>query len=548
MNKEWLYDLYINKKMSQSQIGKLINKSGKLISFRLKKFGITCRTSKEGMLLVDYKERNKKIWEKSGDKIKKSVRKFDTFINKAKLIHGDKYIYIDNYINGKIEIKCPIHGSFFQKPSSHLIGKGCLKCVSINLQLTKEELIKRSKKKHGNKYDYSLIKCEYGRRSTDKIICPVHGVFEQTIENHIRGFGCRKCANELNTKSHETFIDQINNLFGDKYIVKSKYVKDKEDILMSCKEHGDFIITPNRILSKQCCPLCSKNVSRSHLEIATYLKQNGVENIKINNRSVINPLEIDILIENIGIEFNGLYWHSFNKKETFKERMRHYNKVDLANDHKIHLIQIFENEWLYKKDIVKSIILSKINKCKRINARECTIKEIDSKEFNNFTNKNHLQGKLLTTIRVGLYYNNNLVCIMGFNVDDIYEWKITRFANILNHNVVGGASKLLKYFINKYNPSKILSFCDRRYSNGNLYKQLGFNLMYITKPNYFYIKNEKVFSRIRFQKHKLNKLLNKFDSNLTESQNMFNNGYRRLWDAGHYKFLWINKTNTTTFS
>ena len=126
---------------------------------------------------------------------------------------------------------------------------------------------------------------------------------------------------------------------------------------------------------------------------------------------------------------------------------------------------------------------------------------------------------------------------MSFNKHPKYQWEITRFANKLNMTVVGGASKLFKHFLREHNPDQILTYADRRYSNGNLYKKLGFKLDGITQPNYIYIKNKKIFSRQQFQKHKLKDKLEDFNPLLTEAENMFNNGYRRMWDAGNYRFL-----------
>lgn len=159
-------------------------------------------------------------------------------------------------------------------------------------------------------------------------------------------------------------------------------------------------------------------------------------------------------------------------------------------------------------------------------------------EYKNFMNEHHLQGYKGSSIKFGLLYQNNFVSAMSFNRHPKYGWEITRFANKLGVSVVGGASKLFKYFIYNHSPEKILTYADRRYSNGNLYKKLGFKLIGFTKPNYFYVKNKKIHSRQQFQKHRLKNKLEVFDPNFTESENMFNNGYRKLWDAGHCKFLY----------
>ena len=129
-----------------------------------------------------------------------------------------------------------------------------------------------------------------------------------------------------------------------------------------------------------------------------------------------------------------------------------------------------------------------------------------------------------------------LACVIGFNKIGDGVYNCSRFCNRKFYTVTGGAGRLLSKFIREVSPKSIISFADRRYSNGGLYFKLGFRLLYITNPNYFYVKNGRLFSRMRFQKHKLVKLLDSFDEKLSEADNMFNNGYRRIWDAGNLKF------------
>ena len=119
---------------------------------------------------------------------------------------------------------------------------------------------------------------------------------------------------------------------------------------------------------------------------------------------------------------------------------------------------------------------------------------------------------------------------------EINTYELDRFCSNYNFRVVGIASKLLKYFINNYNPIKIISYADRRWSDGNLYKRLGFNFVHNTDPNYWYITENGRIHRFNFRKSELNKKLEHFDPNLTEYQNMLNNGYCRIWDCGNMKF------------
>ena len=125
---------------------------------------------------------------------------------------------------------------------------------------------------------------------------------------------------------------------------------------------------------------------------------------------------------------------------------------------------------------------------------------------------------------------------------DKYDYELLRFCTLLNTNVVGGASKIFKYFLKTYSPKNIISYADRRWSEGDLYKILGFDFSHNSGPNFYYFKQndstEKLFSRIAFQKHKLKDKLEDFDPKLSAWQNMQNHGYDRVWDCGNSVWVW----------
>ena len=123
-----------------------------------------------------------------------------------------------------------------------------------------------------------------------------------------------------------------------------------------------------------------------------------------------------------------------------------------------------------------------------------------------------------------------------------YEYEIIRLATLINNVVIGGCSKLFKHFINKYKPSSVISYSDRRwFGEATVYKTLGFTLLRTASPNYFYTKDYILLeSRVKYQKHKLKKFLN-FSNDLTEFENMKNNGYDMIWDCGNDVWVWQNK-------
>ena len=240
-------------------------------------------------------------------------------------------------------------------------------------------------------------------------------------------------------------------------------------------------------------------------------------------------------------------WHSDGystspKFNTNNSRKRHLLKTELCESKGYQLFHIFENEWINDKQKWISIINNKIGNSKRIYARKCKVHIIDNNTYKTFCDENHLQGYGIAPIRLGLYYNDELISVMSFGKSRFnknVQYELIRFCSKLNTTVVGGASKLLKYFERNYNPESIISYANRRWSQGNLYKKLGFDLVNKTPPNYFYFKpNENIlYSRNAFQKHKLKSKLELFDEHLSETENMFNNGYRKIFDCGNFVFI-----------
>jgi hypothetical protein len=208
------------------------------------------------------------------------------------------------------------------------------------------------------------------------------------------------------------------------------------------------------------------------------------------------------------------------------------------------IIFLYENEWVVDKDIVKSRIGSLLGINQIIYARKCEIINLSSKDGTTFFNTAHIQGAVSSPICYGLTYNDNTVAAMSFGKSRFnknVEYELIRYANMLNTNVVGGASKLFKHFIKQYDPNSIISYSDKRWNTGNLYDQLGYKYSHIADPNYFYfvrINPLVLYSRQSFQKHKLKDKLELFDPLLTEWQNMVLNGYDRIWDCGNSVWIW----------
>ena len=236
-----------------------------------------------------------------------------------------------------------------------------------------------------------------------------------------------------------------------------------------------------------------------------------------NNGSLTSVI-IPNTITSIGaraFEFNGIYWHS----ELFRDKEYHSNKTKMSNNKNVQLIHIWEDDWIYRKDIVKSMIINKLHNTRnRIMSRKCEIREINDIDISrDFLNSNHIQGFVGSTSKIGLFYNNELVSLMTFkiSVDGVYE--LNRFCNKINTIVAGGASRLFNYFLKKFECKKIISFSNNSYSNGSLYTKLGFVENKKLKPDYSYIIGD---CRI----HKFNFRNSNNDNNI------------KIYDCGKIKF------------
>lgn len=259
-------------------------------------------------------------------------------------------------------------------------------------------------------------------------------------------------------------------------------------------------------------------------------------------RQILKPYEIDLFNPNLnlGIEFNGTYWHS----EIFKTSTYHQDKSILAKNKNIFLYHIFEYEW--KDPRKKSIIISQLNNLThknslKIGARKCNIQELPNNICQTFLNTNHLQGKDQSSIRLGLIFQDELISVMTFcrpRFSKKYQWELSRFCNCKNTTIIGGASKLFNYFITTYNPKSIISYSNFAKTRGTIYSTLGFKFEKLTNPNYVWFNHRETLSRYQCQKHKLTEFK---DFGTTENEIMHNRGFLKLYDCGNYVWSWFSK-------
>jgi len=387
------------------------------------------------------------------------------------------------------------------------------------------------------------------------------------------------CTKKCQSKNHYDKMYKLCKI-NDSELIKYNFSSDKNSNTHSnthskikCNKcHKIFTRGTSNIFHKNnyTCNVCLGKYSKGQLDIFNLLLpyDNSLEleaTSVLYNPNVKSQKRLDIYSSKnkFCIEFDGLMYHSFGISDhsifnnpiidvnVNKQRMVDLNKKD------IQLFRVFDIEWLnpIKRNIWISMLKSKLNKTTKIYARNCEIGYVSVKDSKEFLTNNHMQGYVPGLIKLGLYHNfqgeNKLVSLMTFGktIRSNNSPELIRFCNLINTTVIGGASKLLNFFEKVYKPTKILSYANQRWSQGKLYETLGFENTHDTSPSYSYFKSDYdrtglIFHRSTFTKSNIKKYFNEnkfdiktFDENLTETQNMFNNGYRKIYDCGNKVYV-----------
>ena len=424
------------------------------------------------------------------------------------------------------------------------LNKYGVECV-LSLKENRNKLINTNLERHGVEYPLQDKMIRDKCKDTIKKRYGVEYISQSEIYNE------KNRTNVLDKWSKILKLSKDNITYNDGIFIISEY----------CNKHNKFHIKYDDLYNRhylgvenvctKCFPI-SKQSKIKENEINDFIESLNID-FNRNNRKVLNGREVDFYfpLKKIGIEFNGLYWHS----DKFVHNNYHLNKTDDCEKQGIQLLHVFEDEWINKKAIVKSIIKSKLGVIDdKIYGRKTEIREIkDNQIIRDFLNENHIQGFIGSNIKIGLYYKNELVSIMTFGKKRLSlgskfsqegEYELIRFCNKLNTTVIGGASKLLKYFIKNYNPNTILTFADRRYSNGHFYEKIGFDFINKTKPNYWYFKKNELIRHHRFNFRKDVLISMGFVPSKSEREIMIERKYLRVYDCGNLKY-YLKKTNNT---
>lgn len=483
-----------------------------------------------------------------------------TYDDLCKYPHENEIVPFEGKIHkdSHVTLVCKKHGEYESLAKSIVAGKcQCKKC-SLEYGLSKrivefDTFAERLKEKYGDlvtpipeTYKNTMAKMTFECNTCGHIFERDPNTFMfSTLKNP-----CPACSAEETrlerTKTTEQYIQEVISVHGPNAFSfdKTVYTSSYDKVTLTCNKCGkDFTIMPGSVLKGYGCPRHHRNKSFVEEEVAAYIMDLGF-NPDLNERSEVDGIELDIFVRELGIAFeiNGIYWHC----EMNKENDYHLKKTEACLKEGIRLIHIFDDEWLYRKDTCKSMIANILGKTpNKIYARKCEIHEVSPSDASSFLDDNHIQGKCGSIIRYGLYYNHELVSIMTFGKtrhfigNSSHQYELLRFCNKKFTNVIGGASKLFKHFINEQNPDNVVSYADRRWSLGGMYYKLGFNLYNISKPNYFYIIKTRRKNRFSFRK---SILIKKYGCPEDMSEHEFCKSHKwyRIYDCGSLCFEWIN--------
>jgi hypothetical protein len=284
-----------------------------------------------------------------------------------------------------------------------------------------------------------------------------------------------------------TSINIIESITNDYIYIDHFYNKNETGIMISLYHRIcelDFSIYmgyfKTRIkLDSELCLNCNPSLSgesKGEIEVYEFIKNNYHNEIIRNDRGSISK-ELDIYLPDLKLafEFNGLYWHS----ELYKGENYHLEKSRECLKNNIRLFHIWEDDWNHKNEIIKSIILDKLNNSEIISSDECSVELVDDYLVKDFLNKNHISGFSESTNKLGLFYNSELVSLMILNNN-----LISRFCNKLNISVKGSFSKLFNHA--KDEKDEMIIYSDNSIDIED-YTEFGFEKQYECSPDYYWV-------------------------------------------------------------
>lgn len=515
------------------------------------------------------KERNCPVCTPGSKMINTSVIK-----EKVKRLTNSEYEVTGEYTGRKKPIKikhktCDLEHEYASADdflgTTNRIGRRCPYCHGHNRMIDKTFINNILIKDFNG--DYELIGV-YNSHSEEITLkhkeCgePFNIIANKLWEKNKRTNICKYCHGHNKFRDKEALIKQLKLRFPDfdKEIIGDYSGTHDKLKVKHLKCDKTYYVSPTNLLSGKDCPYCA-NVgghSKMEIELIDFLKTilPNIDVIQSERNVLKNNKELDIYIpsKQLAIEFNGLYWHS---ETNGKDKKYHLSKLEECIEKGINLIQIFEDEWINSREIVELKLqhLLKVNTKKKVYARNCYVEEINNEYKNEFLERNHIQGKDNSSIKLGLWLNkengDELIAVMTFckprlslgQKENKFDYELSRFATDLDYRTIGAFSKLFNYFKLNYDFNNIITYADRRWSMGNVYDKNEFKFSHISEPNYWYFKNgNKRYHRFNFRKQNLEKLFpDIYDKSKTEKQIMEEANYNIIWDCGNLVYIYSNE-------
>ncbi len=457
-------------------------------------------------------------------------------------IHGSKlcsYCHVGecNWLNGKYSDTCST------------------KCSGLK---SKQKAIDTNMKKYGVD---NPSKSETVKQSIKKTTTERYGHENVMHSEQVRGKHSQSISSIDHTRANEKRSKTISERYGVSHHMQIESVREKhretlrnnhgvtsplQSQSLKDKRHNTMMDRyPSTLKSLSGLQVQDPHSQWVQSEASQFIMDSGFE-VKLNDRTIIAPLEIDIVIPSlkIAIECNGMYWHSTAK---IGDRNYHLNKKMAARDAGYELIHIYDYDWYNKNEILKSILSSKMGISNRIYARNCQIVIPSPSEQREFLDHNHMQGYTRSSFKYALVHDGEIVSMMTFSTPRFNakygDYELLRYCNKIGTTVIGGPSRLYKAFKKEVGNADVYSYANDDLYNGLMYEKLGMKYKGHTGPSlrYWNTKSNTAHNRSFYAKCKLKDVLPTYDESLTASQNLRNNAIYEVWGCGNSVWVQTNK-------
>lgn len=523
ISKEELYDLYINKNLLQKDIvdmkGISLNRLRKFLQqYEIKKSKDLFYLKVQQIVKNKYGVDNVSQLKEVREKVKKTVVKR----------------YGVNNISQSEDIK--------SKKRQKAIEKYGVNCVLQN-ETIKEKIKNTNMQKYGVN---NIGKSKIVRNKAKKTNLERYGVEypgqSAIIKNKIKDTNLQRygvpCVLQ-NEKIKMKIAKTNKERYGSCYNLSNPIFKER--IKNTCL---DKYGVPYACMTEQCRKANGNSNSKINQKFSQRLKDNGIEN-KLEKPLNEYSYDIEILNSNILIEINPTYTHNTTYGSEFRGHKKrplnkeyHFEKTVNAIKNGYRCIHIWDWD---NEDKIINILKTK----KKIYARNCVCKEINKNECSTFLKDNHLQGNCRgQKVMIGLFFDNKLVEVMTFGkprYNKKYDWELLRLCSNFEYIIIGGVNKMFTYFLIKYLPNSIISYCDNSKFDGDVYEKIGFIKENYGKPSkhWYNVKTKQHITDNLLRQRGYDQLFNtNYGKGISNEILMKENGFVEIYDCGQSTYIW----------